>query len=113
MKPVALISTLSVCWLGACASSIDVRSVGTGSGALAFELEGKSLVALAAQAARMCPGGHEVLKQWQRLQRPEPDAGLPERWWVKANQWAGIVDADEARLMVQCTNPNSAQAMAH
>ena len=65
-------SPLRVVAVGLCAAAlcgcgaVQVRSVGTNTGQAAFDLVGPSLQVLGAEAARLCPQGHAVMRQWQR-----------------------------------------------
>jgi len=67
-NPIGLALAASI--LAGCAT-VDVRSVGTNTGQRAFDLRGTGLAALDAEAQRLCPQGHEVLRQWQQYGRSE------------------------------------------
>jgi len=85
-----------------CASTTDVRMLATGTAAAAYELRGNNLPTLDLQARRLCPGGHEVLHQWERLQLPPADAGAARRAWQAGTQALGWTEGDQARITVQC-----------
>lgn len=50
-------------------ATVQVRSVGTNTGQPAYDLVGPSLHSLAAEAGKLCPQGHAVMRQWQRSNR--------------------------------------------
>ncbi len=86
--------------LAGCASA-DIQRLATGA-APAYELKGRTLDALDQQAQWLCPKGHEVMHQWERMRRPEVDSNFLQRWTFAAGGLVGAVDADEARMTVQC-----------
>lgn len=91
---------LLVLLVAGCAST-QVRSVAT-AGAPAYELRGQTLFALDQQAQSLCPRGHTVVRQWERLRRSEDSANPADRWWLAATGWLNPAEADQAQMTVQC-----------
>ena len=85
--------------MGGCASA-DVRMLAT-SGSPAYELRGRSLAALDEQAQWLCPKGHQVVQQWERLHSAGPEANVALQWAASAGAWLEG-QGDAARLTVQC-----------
>lgn len=92
------IAGLALSMLGACTTRLEVRSQAASGAAAAYELRGSNLQSLQAEAARLCPNGSQVLRQWQRFERAEADAGFVRRWTVD------LVDSprSQAQLQVVC-----------
>lgn len=49
---------------GGCAGT-QVRALATDTGRSAYDLSGTDLPTLSAEAGRLCPRGHAVLREWQ------------------------------------------------
>lgn len=82
--------------LGGCAGT-QVRALGTDSGQRAYDLQGTDPASLSAEAARLCPRGHAVLRQWHasgQLAGVNVDS-------VAANEVAWAVSYDVARPQAQ------------
>lgn len=82
--------------LGGCAGT-QVRALGTDSGHSAYDLRGTDLRTLSAEATRLCPQGHAVLRQWQSGGQL---AGINAES-VSANELAWFVSYDVARPQAQ------------
>jgi len=80
-------------------ASVEVRSVGTGGAAQVFDLRGDSLGPLESEAQRLCPRGHEVLRQWQRYAQSD-SAAL--QWLGGATNRISGREENLALLTVQC-----------
>ena len=83
----------------ACSTPNDIRRVAT-DGPPAYDLHGRSLAELQAQAQALCSRGFEVVRQWERLSRP---AGHPEGQatsWFKPSTW--FAGDDAAQMTVMC-----------
>ena len=83
-------------------ASYEVRSVGAGGGPSAYTLEGNNLEQLHLGAARLCPKGYEVSRQWDRMQ-----SGIHRREGYFTNKWLRVTDFvnssdNHAQLAVQC-----------
>ncbi|WP_144289997.1 hypothetical protein [Ideonella sp. A 288] len=78
---------------------MDVRSQVHGSGQTAYELRGHDLAALQAEAKRLCPGGVDVLREWQRVQPAEARSGFVRRWTLDLIEPAPL---GEAQMQVVC-----------
>jgi hypothetical protein len=87
--------------LAACAGP-QVRTVGTGGEAPAYELRGSSMQAIEAEAARLCGKGYTVLRQAQRFARPEGEDNAGTRWLVDAGDWLAGTPGNQAQATVQC-----------
>lgn len=82
--------------LCACAGT-QVRALATNTGANAYDLSGTDLHTLSAEAARLCPRGHAVLREWHssgQLAGVNSDS-------VQANELAWAVSYDVARPQAQ------------
>lgn len=88
--------------LAGCAAATNVRRVATATPEPAYELRGERLSTLQAQAAVLCPAGHDVVQQAERRALPADDPQGAERWWHDAASRVHLVDRDRARLLVQC-----------
>lgn len=93
---------LLVLGLCGCATRLDVQSIGTADGSSVYELRGHQLASLQARAETLCPKGHMVLRQWQRAQPADPNAGLPAKGWVWLGDKIAPGEQDQAQLLVQC-----------
>ncbi len=84
--------------LSACSTRLQVQAQASGTNQPAYELRGSSLLALQAEAARLCPQGAEVLRQWSGYERAESEAGFVRRWSVD------LIDTprSQAQLQVRC-----------
>lgn len=82
--------------LGGCAGT-QVRALATDTGQSAYDLSGTDLRTLAAEAARLCPRGHAVLREWHssgQLAGVNSDS-------VAANELAWAISYDVARPQAQ------------
>lgn len=74
-----------------------MRAIGTDTGSSAYDLSGTDLRTLSAEATRLCPRGHAVMRQWQsggQLAGVNSDS-------VSANEVAWAVSYDVARPQAQ------------
>jgi len=98
----AVLPVIASLALAACVS-VDVKSVGTEPGRVAFDLSGTDLGTLAVEAARLCPQGHEVLRQWTRYARTAGDGGGDP---TSAALWAAAFSYDtpppSAQMSILC-----------
>ncbi len=70
-----------------------------------YELRGRDLAGLNQEAARLCPKGYEVLRQWQHAQRVEaPDLAPVQKYWNRAT---AVFDEDDnqAQMAIACKSP--------
>jgi hypothetical protein len=88
--------------LSAC-THLDVRLVSPDPKRPVYELRGPDLLGLQLEAARLCPQGYEVLRQWARNDRLE-GYGFASRWLNKA---ADALDDEEnqAEMSIACKAP--------
>lgn len=93
---------LLVLGLCGCATRLEVQSIGTADGSAVYELRGHQLASLQARAEALCPKGHLVLRQWQRAQPADPNAGLPARGWSWLGDTIAPGEQAQAQLLVQC-----------
>jgi hypothetical protein len=96
-----VIAALSATMLAACAS-VQVRSVATNTGDLAFDLTGTSIAALTEQATRLCPQGYAVMRQWQRSNAPTGSADAPPNWVLSTGLLSYDLQPDQAQMSVVC-----------
>jgi hypothetical protein len=92
------LATLSV----AACSGPQVRTVGNGGGAPAYELRGDSMAALQAEAARLCGHGYEILRQSQHFARPDGDDNVGTQWLQQAGDWLSGMPGNQAQATVMC-----------
>lgn len=88
--------------LPSCASTVDVRGVGSAGGPPVYKLSGHDLASLNGQAQRLCRGGHTIVAQWQQLQEANATSGMVERGWVRSLEFIGALPDDRATMTVQC-----------
>jgi hypothetical protein len=93
--------SVAVLWLGGCAGP-QVRSIGTGGAAPAYELRGTDSAALELEAARLCSGGYTVLRQTRRYSPPMPEDNAGTRWLQQAGDWLSGMPGNQAQATVQC-----------
>jgi hypothetical protein len=82
-------------------ASIEVHSVGTGGAASVFELRGDKIEQLQAEAQRLCPRGHDVLRQWHRYQAGGSDSAALQWLGGTTNRLSGR-EENLALMTVQC-----------
>lgn len=87
--------------LSAC-SGPQVRTVGNGNGAPAYELRGSSASAVEAEAARLCSRGYEVLRASQNFARPEPDDNTGTQFLQQAGDWLSGMPSNQAQATIVC-----------
>jgi hypothetical protein len=87
--------------LAAC-SGPQVRTLGNGGGASAYELRGENMAALQAEAARLCGNGYEVLRSAQNFARPEGDGSAGMLWLQHAGDWLSGMPGNQAQATVMC-----------
>jgi len=97
-----VLPALLVAGLCGCATRLDVQSIGTADGSAVYELRGHQLTSLRARAEALCPKGHLVLRQWQRAQPADPNAGIPAKGWAWLGDKIAPGEQDQAQLLVQC-----------
>jgi hypothetical protein len=83
-------------------SGPQVRTVGTGGGAPAYELRGTSLAAIQAEAARLCIKGYEVLRQSHQFAPVQGDDNAGSQWLQQAGDWLSGMPGNQAQATVQC-----------
>jgi len=94
-------AALATCSVAAC-SGPQVRTVGNGGGAPAYELRGDHMAALQAEAARLCGKGYEVLRSSQNFARPEGDDNAGTQWLQQAGDWLTGMPGNQAQATVMC-----------
>ena len=99
---VPCLAAAGVLVLASCASTVDVRGIGSAGGPAVYKLSGHDLASLNGQAQRLCRSGHTVVAQWQQLQRAEVTSGLLQRGWVRSLEFLGALPGDQATMTVQC-----------
>jgi len=90
------------CVLMGCASPVTVQPLATGQVQVqAFELRGTDSQTLRQEAARLCAGAGEVLRESAASHQPPPPEGRVARW----GRWLGeavIPPERHAQLVVRC-----------
>jgi hypothetical protein len=87
--------------LAAC-SGPQVRTLGNGGGAPAYELRGTSLAAIEAEAAQLCSRGYEVLRAAQNFARPGPEDNGAAPFLQQAGDWLSGIPGNQAQATVLC-----------
>jgi hypothetical protein len=90
--------------LAACGSAPQVRTLGTGGEAPAYELRGTGLSAVHAEAARLCGSGYTVLRESQQYSPARPDDSAASEWLQQAGEWLSGLPGNQAQATVQCRN---------
>jgi hypothetical protein len=93
------VSSLAV--LAGCAS-VQVHSVGTNTGQAAYDLSGPDLATLGAQAERLCPQGHEVMRQWQRSNVAAGTADAGTDWLLRTAALSYDLQPAQAQMSIAC-----------
>ena len=83
-------------------SGPQVRTLGTGGGAPAYELRGTSLAAIQAEAAKLCSNGYEVLRQSRQFAPVQGDDNVGSQWLQQAGDWLSGMPGNQAQATVQC-----------
>ena len=96
-----ILAALATLGLGAC-SGPQVRTVGNGGGAPAYELRGESMAAVQVEAARLCAKGYAVLRSSQNFARPEGDDNAGTLWLQQAGDWLSGMPGNQAQATVMC-----------
>jgi len=102
VKSIVRIALLALSAGAAGCAGVQVRSVGTNTGHAAYDLSGASLGALAAEAARLCPQGHAVLRQWQRSNRPADASDASTSTSQLAAAFSYDIPPDQAQMSIVC-----------
>ncbi|HET6789170.1 MAG TPA: hypothetical protein VFW84_13895 [Aquabacterium sp.] len=87
-------------WLLAACAELHVRNVSPSPHAPAYELRGPSVAHVQAEVSRLCPHGHEVLRQSERQTRVAGDH-MAARWWNRAAAWLDDDDT-QVQMAVAC-----------
>jgi hypothetical protein len=94
----AVLATLSI----AACSGPQVRSLGNGAGAPAYELRGTSLSAIEAEASRLCSRGFEVLRSSQNFATSELDDNAGTQFLLEAGAWLSGMPGNQAQATIVC-----------
>ena len=92
----------AMCLLACACSGPQVRSIGTGGGALAFELRGQDMAAIDAEATRLCVKGYEVLRQSVSFSPVQPSDSDAAKWLQPAGAWLSGMPGNQAQATVIC-----------
>ena len=74
----------------------------TNTGQPAYDLSGPTLAALSAQAERLCPQGHAVLRRWQRGSRPAGESDPGMEWLLATGALSYDVQPEQAQMSIAC-----------
>jgi hypothetical protein len=102
VKSVIRIGLLALSASAAGCAGVQVHSVGTNTGQAAYELVGPNLDILAAEAVRLCPQGHAVLRQWQRSNRPADATDVSTTTAQLAVAFSYDLQPDQAQMTIAC-----------
>jgi len=83
-------------------ASVQVRSLGTNTAGLAYDLSGPDLASLATEAVRLCPQGHVVMRQWQRINRPVGTGDPGTDWALRTAAFSYDLQPDQAQMSIAC-----------
>jgi hypothetical protein len=96
-----ILAAVALLSIAAC-SGPQVRSVGNGGGAPAYELRGTSLAALEAEAHRLCGHGYDLLRSSQNVTRPEGEDSAGAQFLLDAGAWLSGMPGNQAQATVLC-----------
>lgn len=96
-----ILAALASLSLAACAGP-QVRSLGNGAGAPAYELRGTSLAAIEAEAARLCSRGFELLRSSQNFATSELDDNAGSQFLLDAGAWLAGMPGNQAQATIVC-----------
>jgi hypothetical protein len=96
-----ILAALAALSIAAC-SGPQVRSVGNGGGAPAYELRGSSLAAIEAEASRLCSRGYEVLRASQNFSTSELEDNAGSQFLLEAGAWLSGMPSNQAQATVLC-----------
>lgn len=88
--------------LAAGCASVQVRGVGTNADLPAFDLTGPDLASLTAEAGRLCPQGHVVMRQWQRSNWPAGDRNDLANWLQNTALLSYDLQPAQAQMSIAC-----------
>lgn len=91
-----------VCVVACACSAPQVRSVGNGGGALAFELRGQDMAAIDAEANRLCAKGYEVLRQSASFSPVPPSDNDVAKWLQPVGDWLSGMPGNQAQATIIC-----------
>ena len=92
----------ALCLLACACSGPQVRSIGTGSATLAFELRGQDMAAIDAEASRLCIKGYAVLRQSVSFSPVQPSDNDAAKWLQPAGAWLSGMPGNQAQATVIC-----------
>lgn len=87
-------------------ATVQVQRVAMDGPQAAYELEGTNLAALEKEAQRLCPHGHDTLRQWQNYQRLSNDQLYPVRLWDRITANLNTPTNAKAQMAVVCKPPS-------
>jgi hypothetical protein len=96
-----ILAALAVLSLAACTGP-QVRSLGNGGGAPAYELRGASLSAIESEANRLCSRGFEVLRSSQNFATSELDDNAGTQFLLEAGAWLSGMPSNQAQATIVC-----------
>jgi hypothetical protein len=102
VKSIIRIGLLALSASAAGCAGVQVHSVGTNSGQAAYDLVGPNLDILAAEAERLCPQGHAVMRQWQRGNRPADASEASATSAQIAAAFSYEIQPDQAQMSIVC-----------
>jgi len=98
---VAAFAAIAALSLSACTGP-QVRTLGNGGAAPAFELRGTSLSAIEAEASRLCSRGFEVLRSSQNFSTSELDDSAGSQFLLAAGAWLSGMPGNQAQATIVC-----------
>jgi hypothetical protein len=102
VKSIVRIGLLALLASVAGCASVQVHSVGTNTGQAAYDLSGPDLDTLTAEARRLCPQGHEVMRQWQRSNHSVGDANDAANWALRTAALSYDLQPEQAQMSIAC-----------
>jgi len=102
MKSIIRVGLLALSASAAGCAGVQVHSVGTNTGQAAYDLSGPNLETLAAEAERLCPQGHAVMRQWQRINRPADASDASTISAQFAVAFSYDLQPDQAQMSIAC-----------
>lgn len=91
-----------LCLAQAACTGPQVRSVGNGGGNAAYELRGRDRVDLEAEALRLCPRGHDVVRSSVSFGSLQPTGNEWAAWLQPAGEWLSGMPGNQAQATIVC-----------
>lgn len=96
-----ILAVLACLGFAGCAGP-QVRSLGNGGAAPAYELRGSSLSVIEAEASRLCSRGYDVLRSSQNFANSELSGNAGSQFLLEAGAWLSGMPGNQAQATIVC-----------